>query len=78
MTDEKKLAEDEDTIESYHSWVGHEHTRKRAKAQRIEVESLQRALNGAGLGSTDPNMRMIAAQLFCAQAFLKVLEGKEQ
>lgn len=70
--------EDEDTEESRSSWLQHQHTKKRAYAQRKEVELLQLALNGAAVHSTDSRIAGLAANLHCATAFLKVLEGREQ
>lgn len=77
MTDEKKLAEDEDTEESRESWLHHQHTKKRLLAQRKEVEQLQSKLHSVATGSTDPEVRWYAALLTAAERFEHVLKGTD-
>jgi hypothetical protein len=72
-----QLGPDEDTEESYQSWVQHEHTRKRAAAQREEVKRLIEQLHMVGLASEDPKVRHVSVQLQDALAFQKVFEGKK-
>lgn len=78
MTSEQQLAEDEDTEESRSSWLQHRHTKKRLHAQKEEALRLQEKLFAVSIGSTDPDVRQVAALLHAANLFQKVLEGKDQ
>jgi hypothetical protein len=75
MTDEAKLAEDEDTEASRESWLHHQHTKKRLIAQRKEVEQLQNKLHSVAVASSDPEVRWYAALLTAAERFEHVLKG---
>ena len=78
MSDEQKIAEDEDTHDSWQSWLHHQHTKKRMLGQRKEVERLTVQMHNIALASSDAQVRDVAVKLQCAAAFLRVLEGKDQ
>lgn len=72
------MQDDEDTVESRSSWLAHAHTRKRALAQKKEVERIAGQLHMLAMASTDANVRHAAVQLQDALAIQKVFEGKDQ
>lgn len=74
----ENLREDEDTEESYQSWVHHQHTKKRAAAQRKEMAALETNLLNKALVSTDPDVRQAAALLHTAKLFVLVFEGHDK
>lgn len=72
------MNDDEDTAESRSSWLAHAHTRKRAAAQKKEVDRLMVQLHMLSLASTDAQVRHAGVQLQDALAIQKVFEGKDQ